>query len=96
METPSSPANLTETKHLAPEKSSCCGCDQYKVKELSKLCFVLGFTSIIASIGVWFFRRGDSPESKAHGERFGIFVGLWAPTFMILSNRLDRYAEKKN
>jgi hypothetical protein len=23
----------------------------------------------------------------AHGERFGIFVGLWAPTFFALANR---------
>ena len=34
-------------------------------------------------------------EAQAHGERFGIFVGLWAPTFMILSNRLDRYSYSK-
>ena len=27
----------------------------------------------------------------AHGERFGIFVGLWAPTFFILA---DRFAVK--
>ena len=31
---------------------------------------------------------------QAHAERFGIFVGLWAPTFFILSNRFDRYADK--
>jgi hypothetical protein len=35
-------------------------------------------------------------EAQAHGERFGIFVGLWAPTFMILSNRFDRYANEKS
>lgn len=31
----------------------------------------------------------------AHGERFGIFVGLWAPTFFALSSRLDRYSVEK-
>jgi len=37
---------------------------------------------------------GDEPEQIAHAERFGIFVGLWAPTLLILSNRFDRYADK--
>jgi hypothetical protein len=32
---------------------------------------------------------------RAYAERFGIFVGLWAPTFIILSNRLHHYAERK-
>ncbi len=34
-------------------------------------------------------------EARAHGELFWIFVYLWAPTFLILSNRLARYVEKK-
>lgn len=37
---------------------------------------------------------GDDPEQTAHAERFGIFIGLWAPTMLILSNRFDRYADK--
>jgi hypothetical protein len=52
---------------------------------LSTLCFVLGFVSIIASIGIWFFYKA---ADAGHAERFGIFVGLWAPTFLILSDRL--------
>lgn len=60
---------------------------------LSKACFILGFASIIGSILVWFFTGGPDPEGKAHAERFGIFVGLWAPTFFILSNRFGRFAE---
>lgn len=62
---------------------------------LSKACFVLGFASIIASILVWFLAGGTEVESKAHAERFGIFVGLWAPTFFILSNRFGRFAEDR-
>ena len=59
------------------------------LRGLSKLCFVLGFASIFVSILIWFlFKNPDA----AHGERFGIFVGLWAPTFFALSDRLDRYA----
>ena len=56
---------------------------------LSNICFVAGFVSIIASIAIWnMFKEPDA----AHGERFGIFVGLWAPTFFSLSDRFDRYA----
>ncbi len=65
-----------------------------KLKLLSNLCFILGFASIIGSIAIWFFTGGQVIDTQAHAERFGIFVGLWAPTFFILSNRFDRYAEK--
>jgi uncharacterized membrane protein len=63
-----------------------------QLKQLSKFCFFLGFASIIGSIAIWYMTSGTNPEALAHGERFGIFVGLWAPTFFILSNRFDRYA----
>ncbi|MEI6535993.1 MAG: hypothetical protein WCN98_11670 [Verrucomicrobiaceae bacterium] len=65
-----------------------------QLKQLSNLCFILGFASIIGSIAIWYMTGGTTPESQAHAERFGIFVGLWAPTFFILSNRFDRYATK--
>jgi hypothetical protein len=65
------------------------------IKTLSSICFVLGFASIIGSIAIWFLTGGTEEANKAHAERFGIFVGLWAPTFFILSNRFDRYADKK-
>ena len=61
---------------------------------LSNLCFQLGMLSIGASIAIWWFTMDDSAEAKAHAERCGIFVGLWAPTLLILSNRFDRYADK--
>lgn len=64
------------------------------LKQISHLCFLLGFASILGSIAIWYKTGGTSSDSKAHAERFGIFVGLWAPTFFILSNRCDRYAEK--
>jgi hypothetical protein len=65
-------------------------------KKISLACFVLGFLSIAGSIAIWYLTGGQTSEAQAHGERFGIFVGLWAPTFMILSNRFDRYADSKN
>lgn len=63
---------------------------------LSTLCFQGGVLSIALSIFIWWFQLGDepSPEQQAHAERFGIFVGLWAPTLLILSNRFDRFADK--
>ena len=51
---------------------------------LCTVCFVLGFLSIVASIAIWFTYK---PDDLPRAERFGIFVGLWAPTFFILSER---------
>jgi hypothetical protein len=65
-----------------------------QLKLLSNVCFILGFASIIGSIAIWYATGGQAADTQAHGERFGIFVGLWAPTFFILSNRFDRYSEK--
>jgi hypothetical protein len=62
-----------------------------QVRLLGQVCFVGGFASIIASIAAWYlFKQPDA----AHGERFGIFIGLWAPTFFVLSDRFDRHAAK--
>ncbi len=61
---------------------------------VSTICFQAGILSIILSISIWWFLLGDDPAQQAHAERFGIFVGLWAPTLLILSNRFDRYADK--
>ncbi len=65
-----------------------------QLKQLSNFCLILGFASILGSIAIWYLTGGTTAESVAHAERFGIFVGLWAPTFMILSNRFDRYADR--
>ena len=66
----------------------------YVCRVLSTICFLAGTLSILGSIGIWFLTGGTTLDTQAHAERFGIFVGLWAPTFFILSNRFDRYAEK--
>jgi hypothetical protein len=52
---------------------------------LSIVCLVFGFVSILGSIVIWFVKKGDSPETKAYAERFGIFVGLWVPAFFALA-----------
>ena len=66
----------------------------YVCRVLSTICFLAGTVSILGSIAVWWFLDRNTPETAAHAERFGIFIGLWAPTLLILSNRFDRYADK--
>jgi hypothetical protein len=45
-----------------------------------------GFASILGSIAAWRAAKGSG--DAAHAERFGIFVGLWAPTFFVLADQL--------
>ena len=54
---------------------------------IKNVCIAGGFLSIIGSIAIWANKKEDN---AAHAERFGIFVGLWAPTFFILANRIER------
>jgi hypothetical protein len=65
---------------------------------LGHVCFFGGFASIIGSIAIWYIKGGSDlpPDARAHGERFGIFVGLWAPTFLILSHRLSHFAKESS
>ena len=46
--------------------------------------FTASLISVAASIFVWVSADGD----PAHAERFGIFVGLWAPTLLMLPPRV--------
>lgn len=57
----------------------------------SDVCLALGFASIILSIATWYTAKDPN---RSHGERFGIFIGLWVPSFFILSNRLARKADE--
>lgn len=70
------------------------GMNAHICRTLSTLCFQAGVFSVILSIAIWWFLDHDTPEAVAHAERFGIFVGLWAPTLLILSNRFDRHADR--
>ncbi len=56
----------------------------------ANLSYALGFLSVIGSIVIWYTLGGTgSGEEGAAGERFGIFIGLWAPTFMAIGNGID-------
>ena len=63
-------------------------------KMLSNFCYYFGAVSIPISILLWFLVKG---EDKSSGERWGIFVGLWAPTLMICGKVLEdrAIADKK-
>ena len=50
---------------------------------ISRTCFIASLVSVAFSIATWTM-VGDS--DPAHAERFGIFVGLWAPTLLGLAN----------
>jgi hypothetical protein len=64
------------------------------LRMVSNICFIAGFASIILSVVIWWCLDRSTETTQAHAERWGIFVGLWAPTLIIMSNRFDRYADK--
>jgi hypothetical protein len=89
METDSTPMDTTNfDKFLQPARESY---NRENLRILSDVCLYLGFLSIIASVATWFTA---ARENRAYGERFGIFIGLWVPSFFILSNRLSRKADE--
>ena len=57
----------------------------FNVDTIALVLAALGFISIIGSIVIWNIKKGETAEEKAHAERFGIFIGLWAPTFFALA-----------
>ena len=58
----------------------------HKIGITSDVLQVLGFVSIFGSIATWRAAKGSG--DAAHAERFGIFVGLWAPTFFALAGEV--------
>ena len=82
---------MDTTKFQEYLKPACPCCNKDNVRLASDICLYLGFLSILASVVTWFTA---SREDRASGERLGIFIGLWVPSFFILSNRLSRMAEE--
>jgi len=54
----------------------------------SDVAYLAALASIGASVAAWAASRNmeDAPGEKAY--RWGIYVGLWAPTFMALGNAM--------
>ena len=46
--------------------------------------YIGGFASIILSIITWSTSRAKPTDSKAQSDRWGIFIGHWAPTFFAI------------
>ncbi|QZQ53736.1 hypothetical protein KZI27_00130 (plasmid) [Curtobacterium sp. TC1] len=55
----------------------------------SQYAYIGSFVSIALSLISWLTSRGKKSDSKAQADRWGIFVGHWAPTFMALGVALD-------
>ena len=64
----------------------------YRLGIPSDVFHALAGASILGSIAVWAIRTG---KDQAHAERFGIFIGLWAPTFLIIGSQLHVEESKK-
>jgi len=46
--------------------------------------YAAGFASIGVSLAAWLISRGKKDDSKAQSDRWGIFIGHWAPTFFAI------------
>lgn len=60
------------------------------IKQLSELgmksdyAYIGGFGSILLSLLTWFVSRKNKGSDKSQSDRWGIFIGHWAPTFFAL------------
>jgi hypothetical protein len=59
-----------------------------KVGITSPMLYVAGFASIGLSVASWFTSRNLESRGIARADRWGIFVGQWAPTFFSLGNAM--------
>ena len=50
----------------------------------SEYAYAAAFASIGLSLTSWFISRNKTGDDKAQSDRWGIFIGHWAPTFMAL------------
>ncbi|GAC1452480.1 MAG: hypothetical protein PVSMB10_09270 [Pseudarthrobacter sp.] len=60
----------------------------------SEYAYMGGFASILLSVISWVVSRANPRHDRAQSDRWGIFVGHWAPTFFAIGIAL-RLEEKK-
>ncbi|RAV34872.1 hypothetical protein [Corynebacterium heidelbergense] len=60
----------------------------------SEYAYTAGLASVALSFGSWTASRLKSGDSKAQSDRWGIFVGHWAPTFFTLGLALSQYEQE--
>lgn len=56
----------------------------------SKHAYLAGFASIVISLIAWLVSRGKKNDDKAQSDRWGIFIGHWAPTFFAIGIALKQ------
>ena len=56
----------------------------HRVGLKSEYAYIGGFASIGLVAQLWFLSRNKTGDDKAQSDRWGIFIGHWAPTFMAL------------
>jgi hypothetical protein len=64
----------------------------YRFGVPSDLAYGAGVVSIAGAIIAWAMRN---EKNAANAERLGIFIGLWAPTFMIIGNALQQQESRQ-
>ncbi len=57
----------------------------------SEHAYLAGFVSIGLAFGSWFLSRQLERAGIDRADRWGIFVGEWAPTFFAIGNGLRTY-----
>ncbi|MCP3426218.1 hypothetical protein NBM05_09410 [Rothia sp. AR01] len=57
--------------------------------------YAAGFVSIGLSYTSWAISRIKKGDSKSQSDRWGIFIGHWAPSFFALGNALQLAELKK-
>lgn len=46
--------------------------------------YIAGFASVVISLAAWLISRQKPSDDKAQSDRWGIFIGHWAPTFFAI------------
>ena len=57
----------------------------------SEHAYLAGFVSIGLSFTSWFLSKNLERAGVARADRWGIFIGEWAPTFFAIGNGLRTY-----
>ncbi len=60
----------------------------------SEHAYLAGFASVVLSTVSWAISRRKTSHSKSQSDRWGLFVGEWAPTLMAIGLAL-KHEEKK-
>ena len=57
----------------------------------SEHCYIAGMVSVGVAIASWLASRRIEQGDTARADRWGIFVGEWAPTLFAIGNGLRTY-----